>query len=101
MHTVSLVESQINPSLIIDKDSLHADLFCNWSAASINGNNISLLTCRRQQGGVIIAIKDITSKFATSLVVDYASLGRWNNIGVINETNIARMITSSQKVKFK
>ena len=50
---MSLVEAQIDPSLIPKKDSLYTEMFQNYAAISILSNDAKKLIGRRKQGGVM------------------------------------------------
>ena len=55
--SISLVETQIKPSFLTNKDSLHTTMFKNQPVTSMISNNKNELTGRRQQGGVMVAVK--------------------------------------------
>ena len=54
---ISLLETQINPSLITNKDSLHATMFKKQPATLILRNNENELIGRRQKSGVMVVVK--------------------------------------------
>ena len=96
---VSLVETQINPSLLHQKDSLHHALFRHKPASSIHNNNSNELIGKRQQGGVMLAIRGQVSKHATGTGSDPTGLGRWNYIDLTNGDKKVRIISAYQSVK--
>ena len=59
---VSLAETQIKPSLLTHEDSLHYALFRHQPASSIHNNNSKELIGKRQQGGIMMAIRGAVSK---------------------------------------
>ena len=61
-----LVKTQINPSLIPNKESSHATVFQNYADTSILSNNTNELIGRRQQGIVMTIVKRDIVKCATS-----------------------------------
>ena len=84
MDFIPLVETQINQSLIPNKDSLHVAIFLNHPAASMLSNNANELVGRRQQGEVITAAKGEIAKHATSTGADPTRLGRRNRSDMVN-----------------
>ena len=73
---VSLSETQINPSLLAHKDSLHYDMFRHQPASSIHSNNSNELIGKRQHGGIMISIRGKVVKYATVTGADSTGLGR-------------------------
>ena len=98
---ISLVETQINPLLLSFKESLHTAMFRNQPATSILSNNTNELIGRRQQGGVMLAVKGEVAKYATSTGADPTGLGRWNYIDVVNREKKVRIISAYQCVRSK
>ena len=96
---VSLAETQINPSLLTHKDSLHYALFRHQPASSIHNNNSNELIGKRQQGGIMMAIRGEVSKHATVTGADPTGLGRWNYIDLVNDSNKVRIVSAYQSVK--
>ena len=95
----SLAETQINSSLLTHKDSLHCALFRHQPASSIHNNNSNELIGKRQQGGIMMAIRGEVAKHATVTGADPTGLGRWNYIDLVNDGNKVRNISACQSVK--
>ena len=96
---VSLVETQINPSLLRNKDSLHRALFRHQPASSIHTNDSNELISKRQQGGVMMAIRGQVSKCTTETGSDPTGLGKWNYVDLSNGDRRVRIISAYQSVK--
>ena len=71
-----LVETQINPSLLHNKDSLHASIFQNYEATSMFSSNTNELISRRKQVGAMTIVKSDIAKHATSTGANATCLGR-------------------------
>ena len=98
---MSLVETQINLSLLPSKDSLYTALFRHQPATYILSNNTNELIGRRKKGGSMIAVKGEVSKHATATGADPTCLGRWNYVDVVNRANKVRFISACQCIKSK
>ena len=96
---VSLSETQINPSLLNHKDYHHYALFRHQPASSIHNNNSNELIGKRQQGGIMMAMRGEVSKHATVTGADPTGLGRWNYIDLENYSNKIRIISAYKSVK--
>ena len=98
---MSLAETQINPSLLSHKDSMHTTLFLYQPTTSILSSNSNELIGKRQQGGSMSAVRGDASKCATVAGADPTGLGRWNYTNLVNDSNKVRIMSACQRVKPK
>ena len=64
-------------------------------------NSTNELIGKRQQGGLMIAVKGEVSKYATATGADPTGLGRWNYVDLVNIENKVIFISAYQCVKSK
>ena len=74
-------------------------MFKNQSAPSTLSDNKNELTWRRQNGDVMVAVKDEFSKHVTSTDVESTGLGRWNHVDADNGVNNPRFESVLQSVR--
>ena len=96
---ISLAETQINPSLVTNKNSLNNSLFTNQHVMSILSNNKNELIGRLQQGGVMAAVRVELAKFTCSTGEDPTGIGRWNYVNVSNGAHKCRLVLAYQSLR--
>ena len=90
--SVAIAETQINPSLLLNSNVVHDNLFRAEHHVDVMANNSNELLGRRQQEGVMLSVHNDLSKYSSTVEIDSTGLGRWVYLDITSPQKKPRII---------